>query len=207
MQDKLSDLACSKYGSHVLDKVWAQSDLGHENKIVQQLVKDENTLKGNLYGRIILRNCGIDRLKTRGASWQEKQSSPSKKRKLFEKLFEETKESESVVKKKKKRSSTQMASEMESGSEKANNTTYSNQLSELGVSLGEGSIWSNTSTTEALNGTVSLTTLLLQLYFVTFPWLRTGLVYKQDALSDIQLDKVRPLMTPVCFMHFHSLSH
>ncbi len=53
-------MATSKFGSHVIDKVWIQSDSEQKQEIKEELSKHKSILRGNMYGRIILRNCGME---------------------------------------------------------------------------------------------------------------------------------------------------
>ena len=69
-QEDLVAIATDKYGSHVIDKIWSQSDEEGRNIVEQELSRHRSLLKGSMYGRIILRNCGLESVQPQTISKQ-----------------------------------------------------------------------------------------------------------------------------------------
>ncbi|XP_065065192.1 uncharacterized protein LOC135691299 [Rhopilema esculentum] len=60
VKELLITLAMDKFGSRVVDKLWVIGDEEEKKIIKEELYRSRSRLKGNMYGRIILRNCGIE---------------------------------------------------------------------------------------------------------------------------------------------------
>ncbi|PFX35048.1 nucleolar protein 9-like [Stylophora pistillata] len=82
-------LACEKQGSHVVETCWRQAEVRYKEAITQELLFSEQQLNGNFYGRIVLRNCGVEHLKRKDKTWFEKEQKAVKKRKFLEEILEE----------------------------------------------------------------------------------------------------------------------
>ena len=61
----------------------------YKEAITQELLFSEQQLNGNFYGRIVLRNCGVEHLKRKDKTWFEKEQKAVKKRKFLEEILEE----------------------------------------------------------------------------------------------------------------------
>ena len=61
----------------------------YKEAITQELALSEQQLNGNFYGRIVLRNCGVEHFKRKDKTWHEKEQKAAKKRKLLEEILEE----------------------------------------------------------------------------------------------------------------------
>lgn len=126
-------MAKDKFGSHVIDKLWSSGTEDEKTMIRDELYKSRGQLKGNMYGRIVLRNCGIDSFqipnKTNGVeSSREKQmtkvgdgeSRVEKKKKKKRKMIEEpSNEVEDIIENKKLKAS------------------YDDELQKLGVGIND----------------------------------------------------------------------
>ena len=96
-----------------METCWRQAEVKYKEAITQELAHSEQQLKGNLCGRIVLRNCGVEHFKRKDKTWHEREQKAAKKRKLLEEIFEER--SDSVAKKAKPTGETkftQLAPEM-----------------------------------------------------------------------------------------------
>lgn len=82
-------LACEKQGSHVVETCWRQAEVRYKEAITQELLLSEQQLNSNFYGRIVLRNCGVEHLKRKDKTWLEKEQKAVKKRKFLEEILEE----------------------------------------------------------------------------------------------------------------------
>ena len=65
LKGKLVTMATDKFGSRVVDKLWS-----NENQFGKEIIADElrgnlSLLRGNMYGRCVLRNCGIESFQIR----------------------------------------------------------------------------------------------------------------------------------------------
>eukprot|EP00794_Sanderia_malayensis_P019153 gene19153-21073_t len=59
-QKDIVTMATNKFGSHVIDKIWNHSNTEEKKLIKDELLKNKSLLRGNMYGRIILRNCELE---------------------------------------------------------------------------------------------------------------------------------------------------
>ena len=92
-QGTFSKLACEKQGSHVVETCWQQAGVKYKEVINKELAQHEHHLNSNFYGRIVLRNCGIEHYKRKDASWHEREQRVAKKKKMLEEILEEREES------------------------------------------------------------------------------------------------------------------
>lgn len=71
----------------------------YKEAITEELANSEQQLKGNLYGRIVLRNCGVEHFKRKDKTWHEREQKATKKRKLLEEILEDRGQSTVATKK------------------------------------------------------------------------------------------------------------
>lgn len=81
-------LAKDKHGSRSVDACWASSEVGTKREIALELLEKEDELKGDYYGKFVLRNCHIDTFKRKQGVWQEAQETTSKTKQLFEDILD-----------------------------------------------------------------------------------------------------------------------
>ena len=62
-------MAANKFGSHVVDRCWAVAPVPTKKWIADELLAEENTLKDNYFGKLVLRNCKIDYFKRQKDEW------------------------------------------------------------------------------------------------------------------------------------------
>ncbi|OUM65483.1 hypothetical protein PIROE2DRAFT_31868, partial [Piromyces sp. E2] len=65
------EIACNRYGSHLVDKCWAVSDLKMKESIAEELLESERELNSNFHGKFVLRNCKIENFKRNRQEWIE----------------------------------------------------------------------------------------------------------------------------------------
>ena len=82
-------LATNKYGSHIVDKCWSLVDLKIKEMIADELLKREDELKTNHYGRFVIRNCNLDYYKRKKPDWIDQERAFEKKKKMFEDVIQE----------------------------------------------------------------------------------------------------------------------
>lgn len=92
-QGMFPKLACEKQASHVVETCWRQAEVKFKEVITQELALSEQQLTGNFYGRIVLKNCGVEHFKRKDKTWHEKEQKAARKRKLLEEIFEEREDS------------------------------------------------------------------------------------------------------------------
>ena len=66
---KFSLLASDKYGSHFVDKCFANSTIQEKELICAELADKLSSLVGNFHAKFILRNCGVELFKRRKDQW------------------------------------------------------------------------------------------------------------------------------------------
>lgn len=72
-----------------METCWRQAEVKYKEDITQELVLSEQQLTSNFYGRIVLKNCGVEHFKRKDKTWHEKEHKAARKRKLLEEIFEE----------------------------------------------------------------------------------------------------------------------
>jgi len=106
---QLEHLAANKYGSRIVDALYKSVDEGMQERVKFRLRKHKSALESDMYGRIVLYNCGV---KQHVEKMKELEARQEKKRKLFEEIISEEKTTkplttttttENVVPKKKKK--------------------------------------------------------------------------------------------------------
>lgn len=84
-----TELACNKYGSRVLDRVWNVSTMGVKEEIAQKLVERLQHLQGDPIGHHIVRNFALTHFVKRRKDWEEHQQAENKRRKMFADILED----------------------------------------------------------------------------------------------------------------------
>ncbi|ORX85396.1 ARM repeat-containing protein [Anaeromyces robustus] len=83
-------IACNRYGSHLVDKCWAVSDLKMKESIAEELLDNERELNSNFHGKFVLRNCKIENFKRNRQEWIEHEHGLERKKQMFEELLNDT---------------------------------------------------------------------------------------------------------------------
>ena len=84
LEERLVDLACSKYGSRVFDCIWRQLDQGWKERYINDLSREESVLKSDFYGKFVVKNCNLDLYKRRKSEWLKFQTKPGLKHRMEE---------------------------------------------------------------------------------------------------------------------------
>ncbi|XP_041949356.1 nucleolar protein 9 [Alosa sapidissima] len=88
MEGTFVQLACSRYGSRLLEAVWNSATVSQRQSIAQELVPSESQLRSDQFGRHIWPKFGLTHFGKRKAHWMEIQTGESKKRKMFSDILE-----------------------------------------------------------------------------------------------------------------------
>jgi hypothetical protein len=67
--DHAAEVACNKYGSHVIDTIWAAVELKCRINLAEALRYSYERLMALPHGRIIVRNCRLDDYRRRYDDW------------------------------------------------------------------------------------------------------------------------------------------
>ncbi|KAL6468099.1 hypothetical protein MHYP_G00237760 [Metynnis hypsauchen] len=78
-----TQLACSRYGSRLLEAVWNSATISQKQSIAEQLVPSETQLRSDQFARHVWSNFGLVHFQKRRPAWLELQTGESKKRKMF----------------------------------------------------------------------------------------------------------------------------
>lgn len=81
-------LACSKYGSRLLEAVWSSATISQRQSIAEQLVPSESQLRSDQFARHVWAKFGLAHFQKRRGAWMELQTGESKKRKMFSDILE-----------------------------------------------------------------------------------------------------------------------
>ncbi|KAG4091742.1 ARM repeat-containing protein [Neocallimastix lanati (nom. inval.)] len=84
------EIACNRYGSHLVDKCWAVSDLKMKESIAEELLENERELNSNFHGKFVLRNCKIENFKRNRQEWIEHEHGLERKKQMFEELLNDS---------------------------------------------------------------------------------------------------------------------
>ena len=98
-----------------METCWRQAEVNYKEGITQELALSEKQLTSDFYGRIVLKNCGVEHFKRKDKTWHEKEQKAARKRKLLEEILEEREDSAKQNKKAKlkdERKFTKLAPEM-----------------------------------------------------------------------------------------------
>lgn len=69
----ISELARDKFGSRVVDSLWNAVSPDSQTIMKEELCKNKSKLMGDMYGRIVLSNCGVNRPTPRKKEFMERQ--------------------------------------------------------------------------------------------------------------------------------------
>lgn len=69
LEPDLDRVATDKFGSHVLDALWAASDIAGKKQLATRLLETGDALTASPYGRIIARNCRLEDFKRKNKEW------------------------------------------------------------------------------------------------------------------------------------------
>ncbi|XP_072524435.1 nucleolar protein 9 [Salminus brasiliensis] len=83
-----AQLACSRYGSRLLEAVWNSSTISQKQSIAEQLVPSETQLRSDQFARHVWGKCSLTNFQKRRAAWLEIQTGESKKRKMFSDILD-----------------------------------------------------------------------------------------------------------------------
>ncbi|KAF7692421.1 nucleolar protein 9 [Silurus meridionalis] len=83
-----TQLACSRYGSRLLEAVWSSATLSQRQSIAEQLVPSESQLRSDQFARHVWSKFGLTHFQRRRGAWIELQTGESKKRKMFSDILE-----------------------------------------------------------------------------------------------------------------------
>ncbi|XP_078525236.1 nucleolar protein 9 isoform X1 [Lissotriton helveticus] len=83
------ELACNKYGSRVLDRIWNAATLGVKQEMAQELAAKERELLRDPFGYHIVRNFALTHFLKRRRDWDEHQVAENKRRKMFADILED----------------------------------------------------------------------------------------------------------------------
>ncbi|XP_039603654.1 nucleolar protein 9 isoform X2 [Polypterus senegalus] len=84
----LIELACNKYGSRIMDKIWSTSDVSQKKSIAEDLAPHEARLRSDIFGHHIARNFALFHFLKRKKEWENIQTAQVKKRRMFNDILE-----------------------------------------------------------------------------------------------------------------------
>ncbi|KAJ3373809.1 hypothetical protein GGF31_008694 [Allomyces arbusculus] len=85
----LATLAADKFGSHIVDALWAMADLDAKDRIAADLLAHEKKVTGSRHGTFVWRNCGLEQYKKKRDEWMQRQQGIDKKKALFQDLLDD----------------------------------------------------------------------------------------------------------------------
>ncbi|XP_066508727.1 nucleolar protein 9-like [Hoplias malabaricus] len=83
-----TQLACSRFGSRVLEAVWNSATISQKQSIAEQLVPSESQLRSDQFARHVWAKFGLKHFQKRRGVWMELQTGESKKRKMFSDILD-----------------------------------------------------------------------------------------------------------------------
>ncbi|XP_067308997.1 nucleolar protein 9 [Pseudorasbora parva] len=88
MEGLCVDLACSMYGSRLMEAVWDSATVGQKRSIADTLVRSESRLRPDRFARHIWAKFGLASFLKRRGDWLEAQTGEAKKKKMFRDILE-----------------------------------------------------------------------------------------------------------------------
>ncbi|XP_035286252.1 nucleolar protein 9 [Anguilla anguilla] len=88
LEGQYVQLACSRYGSRVLEAVWNSATVSQKQGIAQELAPSESVLRSDQFARHVWAKFGLTHFGKRRGQWLEIQTGQSKKRKMFSDILE-----------------------------------------------------------------------------------------------------------------------
>lgn len=93
-------LACDKYGSHIVDKLWSQvADIGDKEKIAEELLRSLGTLENSHHGKFIVRNCRLENFKREKDKWRQNQTGIDRRKDMFKDIIGSVNDGQATAKK------------------------------------------------------------------------------------------------------------
>ncbi|KAI4881676.1 hypothetical protein NFI96_031327 [Prochilodus magdalenae] len=83
-----TQLACSKFGSRLLEAVWNSATISQKQSIAEQLVPSEAQLRSDQFARHAWGKFGLTHFQKRRGAWLELQTGESRKRKMFSEILD-----------------------------------------------------------------------------------------------------------------------
>ncbi|KAL0966345.1 hypothetical protein UPYG_G00294130 [Umbra pygmaea] len=88
LEGQYVQMACSRYGSRVLEAIWNSANVPQRKNIAKELVSSETQLRSNQFARHVWAKFALSHFVKRRTQWQEVQMGESKKRKLFSDILD-----------------------------------------------------------------------------------------------------------------------
>lgn len=85
---RFAEMATDRLASHVVDKCIASADLSLRKSIMEELAAKLPSLRDNVYGKFVVRNCHLEEFVRNRDEWRLQEGSKESKRKMLESLFE-----------------------------------------------------------------------------------------------------------------------
>lgn len=87
LKENLASLACDKYASFCLEKLWKSVDMKTKVLIMNHLIKHGKKMENDKFGRIIHSSFGVSLFTHRQEDWEQWQMKDGKKRKMFQDIL------------------------------------------------------------------------------------------------------------------------
>ena len=71
----------------MIDRIWATLEIKLKEEVAGELLKEEETLRESMYGRIIFRNCKLSHFKQKRDDWLDAERGSGNKRRMFEDIL------------------------------------------------------------------------------------------------------------------------
>lgn len=84
-----AQLSMNSSASHIVEKLYASSDIKNKEKITQELMENEQKLASDRIGKFILRNCKVRLYREKKEIWKAGISKNSKKREMFDDILKD----------------------------------------------------------------------------------------------------------------------
>ncbi|KAJ8272600.1 hypothetical protein GJAV_G00091150 [Gymnothorax javanicus] len=88
LEGQYLQLACSRFGSRVLEAVWSSATVSQKQGIAQELAPSEAALRSDQFARHVWAKLGLTHFGKRRGQWLEFQTNQSKKRKFFSDILD-----------------------------------------------------------------------------------------------------------------------
>ncbi|KAI7861000.1 armadillo-type protein [Circinella umbellata] len=89
LQGHFVSISKDKFGSHIIDRIWAVADINVKEQIASELLKRERELTDHPMGKCVLWTCRIELYKRRHDDWVEREKGLEKKKELFKDILGE----------------------------------------------------------------------------------------------------------------------
>ncbi|XP_036374827.1 nucleolar protein 9, partial [Megalops cyprinoides] len=88
LEGQYVQLACSRFGSRVLEAVWNSATVSQKQGLAQELAPSESVLRSDQFARHVWGKLALSHFLKRRGQWLEIQTGQSKKRKMFSDILE-----------------------------------------------------------------------------------------------------------------------